>query len=241
MAFGSLQHDIQHLERVRTYAGVDTIRLWESFRDQSNLWRGIAVLFFPVTLLAVMGCVVMYLTADTEISVPQRRPPHVFQIKQLPDKYFTDTARDVVNLIASYTPDKAKGQFNLAKQYLWEPALTQFDQEVMSDELKTITDTRRTQLFLIDPEYIRVDRESEPEKVIVRIPGVRQKLIGQQPLPVDEVVFYVKMTTIPRNIFNEYGIVVVDIRLHVTSLETLKKEDEREATLEKKEAKKRAR
>ena len=233
MAFGSLQHDLQHLERVRTLEGIDTVKLWESFREEANLWRGIALIFLPVTALALLAATIMYLTADTEIEVPQRRPPHVFQVTQLPDKYFIDEARDIVNLIASFTPEKAKAQFQVAKQHLWEPALTQFEKEIMVDEMKTILDTRRTQLFLIVPEQIRVYRDSEPDKVIVRVPGVRQKLIGNQPLPTDEVVYYVKLTTIPRNLFNEYGIVAVDIRLSLTALETIKKEDEAELELNK--------
>ncbi|MCC6952808.1 MAG: hypothetical protein IT290_01685, partial [Deltaproteobacteria bacterium] len=118
-------------------------------------------------------------------------------------------------------------------QHLWEPALTQFEKEIMVDEMKTILDTRRTQLFLIVPEHIRVYRDAEPDMVIVRVPGVRQKLIGNQPLPTDEVVYYVKLTTIPRNLFNEYGIMAVDIRLSLTALETIKKEDESEADLNK--------
>ena len=240
MMLRKIQSDLQHLERIPAKAGVDAVQLWDSNRDEANLWRGVAIVLFPVTLLAAIGVLIMYLTADTIIQVPQRRPPHVFQTGQVPDKYFIETALDAVNLIASFTPERAKGQFELARTYLWEPALTQFEKEVMTDELRTVTDTRRTQLFLPDPAHIRVDRESSPEKVIVRVPGARKKLIGGQPLPSDEMVYFVTLTTIPRNIFNEYGVTIVDIRLRLTSLDTLIKEDER-IEQEKLKAEKRAR
>jgi hypothetical protein len=224
----ALQHDIRQLERVEAQVGADTLRLWEAFRDQANLWRGIALVTLPVTIFALFASIIVYLTADTNIVVPQKRSPGIFRPSQLPDRHFIEFGKNLVNLIASYTPDTAQNQFTSAREQLWQPALAQFDTEMQGEELKTIMDTRRTQLFFIDPTRIKVIREPETEKVVVRIPGTRQKLIGKEPLPIDEAAFYVKMTTIPRNLENEYGIVAIDVRLRVTPLENLTKEDKEE-------------
>ncbi len=73
----------------------------------------------------------------------------------------------------------------------------------------------------------------------MRIPGVRQKHIGAVPLPPDELAYHVKMSTIPRNAHNEYGIIVIDLRLRradelrVSREDQMKSRAERTAELER--------
>jgi hypothetical protein len=172
----------------------------------------------------------MYFFADTIIEVPERPQPGYYSLKQLPDSQFINAATSVVNLIATYQPAVARRQFKTARKYLWEPALSAFEEDMMGAELRTVEETKRSQMFFINPRLIKVERFPEVGGgvVVVRIPGIRQKLIGDKPLPADQMVYYVKMTTIPRNVHNEYGIVVIDIRLRRADERVVTKEDRAE-------------
>jgi hypothetical protein len=235
----NLKHDLRQLERVGGRAGTDTIRLWEGFREQAYLWRALALLQMPSTALSIAAALVMYFFADTIIEVPERPQPGFYSVKQLPDSQFINAATTVVNLIATYQPAVAQRQFKTARKYLWEPALTEFEETMMGSELRAIEETKRSQMFFINPRLIKVERFPELDMVVVRIPGVRQKLIGNKPLPADQMVYYVKMTTIPRNVHNEYGIVVIDMRLRRADERQVTKEDKMETRSDRKQELKR--
>lgn len=224
----NLKHDLKQLERVGGRAGSDTIRLWEGYREQAYLWRALALLQMPSTALSIAAALIMYLFADTIIEVPERPQPGYYSVRQLPDSQFINAATQVVNLMSTYQPAVARRQFKTARKYLWEPALTEFEETMMGGELRTIEETKRSQMFFINPRLIKVERFPEIDKVVVRIPGVRLKLIGNKPLPADQVVYYVQMTTIPRNVHNEYGIVVVDLRLRRANERQVTREDKTE-------------
>ena len=230
----NVKQDLKQLERVAGRAGTDTIRLWEGYREQAYLWRALALLQMPSTALSVAAALVMYFFADTIIEVPERPQPGFYSVKQLPDSQFINAASSVVNLIATYQPAVARRQFKTARKYLWEPALTEFEEVMMGSELRTIEETKRSQMFFINPRLIKVERFPELDLVVVRIPGVRQKLIGNKPLPADEMAYYVKMTTIPRNVHNEYGIVVIDLRLRRADERQVSKEDKMESRADRK-------
>ena len=221
----NLKKDLKQLERVGGRAGADTIRLWEGYREQAYLWRALSLLQMPATALSIAAALVMYFFADTIIEVPERPMPGFYSVKQLPDSQFIDAATAVINLTATYQPAIARRQFKTARKYLWEPALTEFEETMMTKEIQAIEETKRSQIFFVNPRRIKVDRYPELERVIVRIPGLRQKLIGSKPLPPDEMTYFVTMTTIPRNVSNEYGIVVVDIHLRRVDETELVKED----------------
>ena len=223
-----LKNDVKQLERVAGRAGSDTIRLWEGYREQAYLWRALAILQMPATALSIAAALIMYFFADTIIEVPERPQPGYYSVRQLPDSQFINAATSVANLIATYQPAVARRQFKTARKYLWEPALTAFEETMMGSEIKAIEETKRSQMYFINPRLIKVERFPEIDTVVVRIPGVRQKLIGNQPLPADEIVYYVKMTTIPRNFHNEYGIVVVDIHLRRADGRQVTSEDKAE-------------
>ena len=93
-------------------------------------------------------------------------------------------------------------------------------------ELRTIEETGRSQVFFANRERIKVERYPELDKIVVRLPGSRQKLIGGRPLAADDLVYYVTMTTVPRNMHNPYGIVVIEITLRqLNSLKQIDAED----------------
>ena len=221
----SVKQDLQQLERVGQRAGTDTIRLWEGYREQAYLWRALSCLQLPATILSIAAALLLYYFADTIIEVPHSPQPGHYPVSQLPDSQFINSATLVVNNIASYQPATARRQFQVARKFLWEPALSQFEDKMMGVELRTIEETKRSQMFFVNPRLIRVERFPEIGQVVVRIPGVRQKLIGNKPLPADERVYYVKMTTIPRNSHNEYGVVINDIRLRQVDEKIVQNED----------------
>ncbi len=221
----NFKNDIKQLEKVAGRAGSDTIRLWEGYKEQAFFWRALALIQVPATALAITAALVMYFLADTIIEVPEHPQPGYYSVKQLPDSQFINVAREVVNLVSTYQPAVARRQFKTARKYLWEPALSQFESVMLQSELNAIEGTKRSQLFFINPRLIQVVRSPEDDTVAVRIPGIRQKLIGDKPLVPDELVYYIKMTTIPRNVHNEYGIVVTDIHLRSANEKVLKAED----------------
>lgn len=230
----NLKNDLKQLERVGGRAGSDTIRLWEGYREQAYMWRAVSLLQMPATALSIASALIMYFCADTTIEVPHAPDPGYYSASRLPDTQFINAATSVVNLIATYQPAVARRNFTTARKFLWEPALTEFEDTMMNKELRAIEETKRSQMFFINPRLIKVERFPENDLVVVRIPGLRQKLIGNKPLPPDEKVFYVKMTTIPRNFHNEYGIVVIDIRLRDADERQVTKEDKQEERAEHK-------
>jgi len=231
----ALPKNIKQIEQVDGRAGADTIRLWEHYRDHAYMWRSLALWQFPCTMLALGAAMMMFFMADTVIEVPEKPQPGHYSIKQLPDAEFIDIATKVVNLMTTYQPHNAREQFYATRKFLWEPALSEFENAMVKEQLRIIEETSRSQIFFIDTKQIKIERFADLDKVVVRIPGVRQKLIGQKPLPPDEMVYYIKMTTIPRNIHNEYGVVVVDIRLRIAPLAEIAAEDRQEKVDQNKE------
>ena len=103
----SLKKDLQNLERLEGHSGADTVRLWDSYKEQAYLWRALALLQMPATLLAVIFAMILYFYADTIIEVPRAPQPGHYSVRALPDNEFINVASEVVNLIASYQPATA--------------------------------------------------------------------------------------------------------------------------------------
>ena len=189
----------------------DTIRLWENYRDQALMWRAIALLQMPTTLVLVVLSVVLWMTRHVTLNVPAKPLPGVYLAKEIPDTEFVETSTDFVNLIASYQPATARRQFNMAKQMLIEPMLSRFESEMMGIELKAIEQTTRTQLFFADPLETRFERIDD-KSVKVSFVGDRLKLVAGQELPAEKTRYTVVLTTIPRHPLNPYGVVVTNVQ-----------------------------
>ena len=174
----NLKEDVKQLERVGGRAGTDTIRLWEGYREQAYPWRAMSLLQMPATALSIAAALIMYFFADTIIEVPHAPEPGFYSVKNLPDSQFINAATSVINLIATYQPATARRQFKTARKFLWEPALTEFEETMMGPEIRAIEETKRSQMFFINPRLIKVERFPELDMVVVRVPGLRQKLIG---------------------------------------------------------------
>lgn len=187
----------------------DTLRLWESYRDQAVLWRALALLQIPTTAIIAVLCFTLYTNRKIELKVPAKPLPGIYTAQEIPDSEFIDVATNFINLIATYQPAVARRQFTHARQILQEPMLERFDREMMVTELKTIESTARTQLFFVDPLKTRIFREGNT--VEVTLTGERLKMIAGRQVPAVTTTFSIAMTTIPRNELNPYGIVINNV------------------------------
>ncbi len=190
----------------------DTLRVWERYRELGHFWRLIALIQIPVVFISLVAMLWLYFTADTIVDVPERPQPGHYSVKLLPDSEFINVANEVVNLSSTYTPATAERQFKTTRKLLWEPALSQFENEKIKGEVPQIVETARSQIFVVDQNQVRVERRPDRDFVIVRLPGERRKIIGSKMLMPEQMIVYVRLTTIPKNKFNEFGIVATDIR-----------------------------
>lgn len=187
----------------------DTIRLWESYRDHALLWRAIALLQIPVTILVILLCFLMWSTRTVRVMVPRDVKPGMFAIRDVPDAEFLDYATDYINLVASYQPAIARRQFVAAREMLTEPVLSAFDRDMLNGELKTIETTGRTQIFYINPAKTKIERNDTA--VNVEFEGDRLKIVAGQELPTVASTYKLTMKVLPRNKFNPFGIVVTNV------------------------------
>ena len=188
----------------------DTVRVWENYREQALLWRAIAIFQVPSTILALLLAIVLWNQRETILDVPARPLPGFYHAGEVTDEEFVGRAREFINLVASYQPDTARVQFKHASRYLIEPILSRYNIEMLENELRAIENTRRTQLFFIDPTKTEVERTPYDE-VIVTFRGTREKLVAGKKVPEVVSQFRVTMSTIPRNELNPFGIVITNI------------------------------
>jgi len=191
----------------------DTIRLWESYRDQATMWRSIALLQIPATCIALIFATIMWQLRTTILNVPAKPLPGIYAAQDIPDTEFIDAATEFLNLIASYQYNVARRQFDEASRMLHDTALEKFSKDIDS-ELQTIESTNRTQVFFVDPSTIEVDRPGARE-VTVRMKGDRLKIVAGKELPLIKTAFNITMGIVPRNKLNPYGIKVVDYSFHI--------------------------
>ena len=204
MAIKKILNDSKVMEAGK---GSDTIRIWESFRDQAILWRSLALLQIPTTLIALLFAFVIWETRSVTLNVPPKPLPGQYPVQQIPDIEFIDAATEFVNLIATYQSIVARKQFNRAAEMVVEPFLETFRREMLDQELKAIETTGRTQVFFVDPTYTKIER-GERQQVVVSMRGSALKLVAGKELPETELEFKVTMSTVPKTSLNPYGIVV---------------------------------
>lgn len=201
----------------------DTIRLWENYRDQAVLWRSLALIQVPTSLVLVIFALVLWSTRSVTLNVPAKPLPGMYLAKEIPDTEFVEVATDFINLIGSYQPATARRQFNQAKQFLVEPMLARFDTEMMGIELKAIEQTSRTQLFFADPLETKLERIDD-RSIKVSFVGDRLKLVAGQEVPAELTRYTVVLTTIPRQQLNPYGIVITNVQFENLSRDRSRRE-----------------
>ena len=190
----------------------DTLSLWESYREQATLWRSLALLQIPATVLALVFAMVMWSNRTIQLKVPATPKPGIHKAEEIPDNEFLDTATNFVNLIATYQPNVARKQFAEAGKMLSGAVIQIFKTDWEQDEMRTIESSNRTQVFFVDPTKTTVDR-SNPRQVKVVMTGERQKFVAGKEVPLKASKFSVTMETIPQNPLNPYGIVVTNFKL----------------------------
>jgi len=195
----------------------DTVRLWENYREQALLWRALALLQIPSTLIALVFALVMWINRETILNVPAKPLPGQYSASEIPDAEFISVATDWINLVATYQPMVAKQQFEEAARWLVEPVLSRFKTEMLEQEVETIKNTMRSQVYYIDPTQTTLERDEEGNVIVTTI-GERLKIIAGKSVPANITQFRITMTTQPRNKLNEYGIVITNVETTVTNL-----------------------
>ncbi len=186
----------------------DTIKLWESYRQQALLWRAIALLQIPATAIACLLAIILWSTRSITLKVPPKPLPGTYAAQDIPNAEFINFAQDFVNLMSSYQHRVARRQFEAAALMITEPYLSRFRDELLTFELKAIETTSRTQFFFADPEKTTIERDGRELKV--SFTGDRLKVVAGQELPLVKTKFTVHLRTIPRNPINPYGIAITD-------------------------------
>ena len=194
------------------HGDADTIRLWENYKEQALLWRSLCLLQIPTTLTALIVALVLWHNRSITLNVPRQPLPGSYSAQEIPNEKFIESATELVNLIATYTPANARPQFKKAKEFLVDPLLTQFEDEMMGAEIKMIESTGRIQMFLVDPDPAKLLIVRNGNEVKVQMDGARLKFIGGKELPAVATRYLITMTTIPRNVLNPYGIVISNIQ-----------------------------
>ena len=151
----------------------------------------------------------MWSTRVINLTVPSKPEPGIHIAQDIPDTEFLNAANTYVNLVATYQPGTARKQFDVARAMLKEPVYTKFLDEMMGPELGAIESTGRTQVFFVDPLRTKVERQGN--EVIVTIVGERWKVIAGSSLPSVTSRYVIRLSTIPRNPLNPYGIVITGV------------------------------
>ena len=199
------------------------VPIMAGYREQSYMWRAIALLQIPITAIAILVAIIMYATADTIVDVEPRPAPGYYLVDQIPDNEFVKVAMDFVNLISSYNPTVAERQFNTALGYLKEPEYSNFRNRFLDvrggnqTELEQIRQIQRARMFFVNRDLIIVRRipQQDPhdDEVEVRLPGTRITFVNgvkQNPMMVAN---YVTMQTMSKNTLNPNGIVIAKYEL----------------------------
>jgi hypothetical protein len=194
----------------------DTLRIWELYQDQAILWRALALLQIPATFSMIILTLWLYGNRTIVLNVPQNPRPGSYTIDQLTDPIIIDTATDFINLVQSYTPKTARRQMLEAEQRIVEPLLTKFHQQIVERDLKAIEQTQRSQLYLINPTKPVLSRGKDIATVTFE--GDLLRIVAGTETRSKTVVWHIDLQTIPRNKLNEYGVVISDIRVGVSSV-----------------------
>lgn len=209
MAQIPFKKDLSQPENTERRLGPDPLVLWQSYKEQATLWRALALLQLPATFLAVITAFVMFLYKDTIVEVPPKPAPGFYSVSEIPDAAFINVANNVANLYYTYKPDIASQQYNILKRFFWEPLLSNFD-EGSKRILENISQTRRSQTFVVDETFTNVVRLAGEDRVTVEMRGVGYRFTGSEESTPRKISLKMVMTTVPRNVLNPYGIVVTN-------------------------------
>lgn len=204
-----LKNTVKDMEVKASKNPSDTIRIWESYKEQALLWRALSLIQIPSTLAAIILAIMLWQGRSITLNVPAKPLPGMYEVQELPDVEFLEVGVNFINLIGSYQNAIARRQFLEARKYLVEPMLQKFDKEMLGIELQAIESTKRTQLYFIDPTKTKVSRHDN--EIEVSFTGDRLKIVAGRELPPMVTKYIITMTTIPRNELNPYGIVIKNV------------------------------
>ena len=129
------------------------------------------------------------------------------------DEQFIDTAISLVDCLGNNSPATVEAKYREARELLVDPALTEFDQEIMREELPEALRVHRVQSFEVDRSGTCLTRFDAHGVVVVEVPGKRAVSATGRNITNDRMIFYVKMLATEPN-----SIRVTDLRLrHYTN------------------------
>jgi hypothetical protein len=190
----------------------DTVRVWENYREQALLWRGLALLQILVTFISIIAAIFFYVNRQINLNVPAKPLPGYYPAGEIPQSEFISVATDFVNLIGTYQHRIAERQFTEASKFLVEPILSKFETDIIKTELNLVVQTLRTQMFFVNPTRTAF-RAIDQKNVAVDLIGDRIKTIAGKEYDSQIIKYTVYLTTVPRNTFNPYGIVIYNLEL----------------------------
>ena len=132
-------------------------------------------------------------------------------ISKIPDREFVAKGAKFLNSISTYQPHTARQQFIEAELQVWVRASEKFRRSLIEEELSIIERDKQWQILFLDPKSVEIKRYPEFEQVVLRISGKMQQ--GQHPTSArapQDVTYYLVLHTVPANLLNQDGIVVVD-------------------------------
>lgn len=196
--------------------------LAEGFREQSYLWRMISLIQTPVTVVAIVAALILYITADTIVQVDPKPSPGYYLTSQIPDKEFVLFALEFANLVSTYNSQTAERQFEHASKFLGGELYLDFREQYLNkanpvSNINDILRLDRTQAFFIDKFFIRIKRINNENpvnnQVEVRFYGVYTKFVKGSNKPDNrEAALHITMQTVPNTVFNPNGIVITAFR-----------------------------
>lgn len=201
-------------EKVGARSPSDTLRVWDRYSSGARYWRSFTFIEFYIISFCCLMMVLLYTTSSPTI----RRPavPHAgrYSAKSFSDLRYISFATELVNLLSNYNPSSVVPQYDKVKQFLWEPALTDFQKAALL-EIQTIQRIARSEIFIIEPTQTLVSRDHKNGLIRVTLNGIRYASLGSRKLKPVRVRYELTMIQIPINVLNQYGIVVVEFGMKI--------------------------
>jgi len=156
-------------------------------------------------IVTLVAAVAAYCYSSTVIEVPKPPMPGS-SVEMRTDSQYINFATNFAQLIGTYSHLNAPPQFKHANRYFWG---TEQHVQTLADALSAAVDTAHDQIFRPNLDKVRVFHFPELDRTEVRIPGMISRTPpGKESCNTAELKL--TMTSIPRNILDESGIVVTD-------------------------------
>jgi len=164
----------------------ELLRMVDRYKVQGHFCRFLSLLQFPIILALTLYFITRYLGADTLVKVPEPPVPGEILQDKIPDKEYINTAQNIINLIGTYQPTTARDQFESARDFFLDSAVTSFDETQMNSELITAEESDISQR--LDVYNYKIVRQANGAAQVC-LSGSRQKIVDRNALPPQDVTY----------------------------------------------------